>query len=129
MQLLETTIFVILNVVFAVVLSIFIFRAAYNAQVYEQSYAKEIALLIDAAKPNTDITLGMADAISTYKKYHKQVPSNILDEVVKLDNLNHLVRINLADKNGYYYKYFSDYDIKFVSRGSVLQIEVGDKDD
>lgn len=126
-QLMETVIFVILNIVFAIVLSVFVFRAAYNAQVYEQSYAKEIALLIDGAKPNTNITLAMFDAIENYKKYHKQFTGDVIAGMVQLDADNHLVRINIADKNGYYYRYFSDYDVEFISRGSVLQIQIGDK--
>lgn len=128
-QLMETVIFVVLNVVFAIVLSVFIFRAAYNAQIYEQSYSKEIALLIDGAKPNTNITLGMFDAIDNYKKYHKQFTGDAIGEIVQLDKQNHLIRINIADKNGYYYRYFSDYDVELVSRGSVLQIRIGDKDE
>ena len=74
--------------------------------VLEQSYAKHIAMLIDAGQPEMVIRLDMKDA-------RKLAEKNGLDFTLK----NNIVRvgdgvvtIRLSEKGGYSYSYFNDVD-------------------
>ena len=57
--LMENVIFIILNILFITILILFLLRQGQGAVLLEQSYAKQIALLIDSAKPEMTIILDM----------------------------------------------------------------------
>jgi hypothetical protein len=65
---LENVIFTVLNLLFLTMLIIFLLRQGNGAIVLEQSYAKNIALLIDSAKPVTEMKLNMEDAMNLAEK-------------------------------------------------------------
>jgi len=71
--------------------------------VLEQSYAKNIALLIDSAKPVTEIKLNMEDAFALAEK--NGVKS---EDIVKINE--NVVTVRLSDKGGYQYSFFNDVD-------------------
>ncbi len=55
----ENIIFIVLITIFFVVLFVFVTRAATGSAYYEQLYAKQIALLIDSAKPGMNIIIDL----------------------------------------------------------------------
>ena len=59
----ENIIFIVLNLLFITILILFLFSKMGSAAVLEEKYAKQIALIIDSAKPFTEISLNMEDAI------------------------------------------------------------------
>src|SRR3989338_7060761 len=59
----STIIFIVLNLIFALLLLFFVYKTSTGAVVYEQFYAKQIALMIDNAKPNTQISLDFKKGI------------------------------------------------------------------
>ena len=58
--LVENVVFIILNLLFLSIVILFLFKQGGGAILMEQSYAKNIALLIDSSKPVMELKLNMA---------------------------------------------------------------------
>ena len=84
--LLENVIFIILNLFFLSVLILFLFKQGGGAITLEQSYAKNIALLIDSAKPVMELRLNMKQGMELAEK--NNVP---LDEMIEKYKQNGLL--------------------------------------
>jgi len=102
--LLENIIFIILNLVFLTILILFLFRQGSGAIVLEQSYAKNIALLVDSAKPITEMKLNMEDAMNLAEKN-----GVAREEIVKING--NVVTVKLSSKGGYQYSFFNSVDV------------------
>ncbi len=102
--LLENVIFVILNLVFISILILFLFRQGNGAGVLEQSYAKNIALLIDASKPVMEMKLNMEDAFDLAEKN-----GIARDDIVKREG--NIIIVKLSEKGGYEYSFFNNVDV------------------
>jgi len=89
--LIENVIFIILNLLFLVILILFIAKQSGGAIVLEQSYAKQIALLADSAKPGMSIQLNM-------EKGYKLAQENNIDfkDVVKVNG--NIITVKLSDQ-------------------------------
>jgi hypothetical protein len=74
--------------------------------IYEQAYAKRIALLIDEAKLNTSIELDISELMN------KAVKNKYGGRIVEIENNKIIVRV--SEKGGYGFGYFSD-----VAVGSI----------
>tara|TARA_Y100000310_G_scaffold339732_1_gene433364 strand:- start:2143 stop:2619 length:477 start_codon:yes stop_codon:yes gene_type:complete len=103
---LETLIFTILNLVFFSVLIAFVMLAGQRAFVYEQTYAKQIALIIDNAKPEMAILVDMEKIVEIAEKNEKP-----LNEIVKINKKENRVEVSLRDSGGSSFQYFSNYDV------------------
>ncbi len=108
--LVENIIFIILNLVFLTILIIFIAKQGSGAIVLEQSYAKQIALLVDSAKPVMIIKLNM-------NKAQKLADKNEVDfkDVVKINE--NIVTVKLSDRGGYSYSFFNDVNVTHYPEG------------
>ncbi len=99
-----TVIFFVLNIMFFGILLIFVFRSSGGVIVYEQAYAKQIALLIDESKPVMKIKLNMEEAINLAEKNGVSK-----DEIVKINE--NFVIVKLSEKGGYSYSFFNNVDV------------------
>lgn len=108
--LVENIIFIVLNLIFLSVLILFLFKQGSGAIVLEQSYAKQIALLIDSSKPVMEINLNM-------EKAKKLAEKNKIDfgEVVRIEK--NLVIVKLSEKGGYSYSFFNDVEATAYASG------------
>ena len=103
-MLFPTVIFIVLNIMFFGILLVFVFRTSGGEVVYEQAYAKQIALLIDEAKPVMEIKLNMEDAMKLAEK------NNIdFGDMVKIEN--NVVTVKLSEGGGYSYSFFNDVNV------------------
>jgi hypothetical protein len=102
--LLENVIFIILNLVFISLLILFLSKQGSGAIVLEQSYAKNIALLIDEGKPVMEMKLNMQDAFDLAKKNGIN-----REDIVKIDG--NIVTVKLSSKGGYQYSFFNNVDV------------------
>jgi len=102
--LVSNLVFIILNLVFLTILILFIFKQGQGAVAFEQSYAKQIALIIDSAQPGMVIKLNMENAEKICEK-------NNLDfkGVVKINK--NIVLVKLSEKGGYEYSFFNDVKV------------------
>ncbi len=105
--LISNIIFIVLNLVFLAILIVFIVKQGSGAIVLEQSYAKQIALLIDSAKPITEVRMDMKEGIEKAKNEigEERIKNK---EVVKITG--NLVTVKITDKGGYSYNFFNDVD-------------------
>ena len=101
--LLENIIFIVLNLVFLVILIFFVMSKVGGAAVLEEKYAKQIALIIDSAKPGMEIHLNVEDAIQKAKD------ENWEENVISIDE--NIVSVRLREKGGYEYSFFNDVSV------------------
>ncbi len=99
----ENIIFIILNLVFIAILIFFLISRSGTAAVLEEKYAKEIALLLDSAKPGMIISLNMEDAI---KVAEEKLGEDKLSRIV--DVTDNVVTVKLRDNGGYSYSFFNN---------------------
>ena len=94
----------LLNLIVLIAWIVFISSRGTEAIVLEQNYAKNIALLIDSAKPITEMTLNMKDAFDLAKK------NGILKEdIVKLEGNEVIVKLAIGTE--YRYSFFNNVDV------------------
>ena len=104
-----TVIFIILNLMFFIAMFLVVSRIENEAALYEQAYAKEIALLIDSAEHGTFISLNVDD-------FNEFIEKKLVSEgQIVLINRNK-VNIKLSNGAGYSFIYFSDYDVGYSIR-------------
>ncbi len=103
----EQVIFIVLNIFFLAILILFIFRQSSGGILLEQSYAKQIALLIDSARPLSEviIKLDMGDGMKVDKKWFAENFARVLS----IDG--DVVTVKLSEKGGYSYSFFNDVDV------------------
>ncbi len=100
----ENIIFIVLNLVFLSILILFLFSRIGSAAVLEEKYAKQIALIVDSAKPGMTIHLNMEDAIEKANKEGR----NLQNIVFIQDNI---VTVQLRGEGGYSYSFFNDVQV------------------
>jgi len=99
----ENVIFIILNLVFLTILLLFLYSKMGSAAVLEESYAKQIALMIDASKPRMRINLNMEDAFEKKEKGFEE-------DIVRIHD--NFVIVKLREKGGYTYSFFNDVEVE-----------------
>ncbi len=103
--LVENVIFIVLNIIFVSILILFLFRQGSGAGLLEQTYSKQIALMIDSAKPVMEIKLNM-------EKTKKIAEENKFDFKDVASITGNVVNIKLSQKGGYEYSFFNDVEVK-----------------
>lgn len=99
--LIENAVFIILNLVFLSILVVFLINQGSGASLMEDAYSKQIALLIDSARPGMIIKLNMEDGFEVAEK-------NGLDfkDCVKINGNS--VFVAFGEKGGKEYSFFND---------------------
>jgi len=113
--LMENVIFIILNILFITILILFLLRQGQGAVLLEQSYAKQIALLIDSAKPGMTIILDMGKAKDLAEK-------NGLEFKDSVTKTNTIITVRLSTSGGYSYSYFNDVNVSLYPNGDPENI-------
>ena len=103
--LIENIIFIVLNVIFVSILIFFLFKQGSGAVLLEQTYSKQIALIIDSAKPVMEIKLNM-------EKAQKIAEENKLNFNEVVDITGNVVNVKLSQKGGYKYSFFNNIEAK-----------------
>jgi len=112
----ENVIFIILNLIFLTILVLFIYSKSGGEAVLEEKYAKQIALIIDGARPGMTIVLNMEDAIA------KANDKFDLTKVVSISG--NTVTVKLREKGGYSYEFFNDVDVSINPNIGANQIKI-----
>jgi hypothetical protein len=101
--LINNVIFVLLNLLVLSIALGYIFIQGNGVIVLEQSYAKNIALLIDSAKPVTEMKINMEDAFKLAEKNGLKK-----EEIVKIEGNEVIVKLSL--NGNYKYSFFNNVD-------------------
>ena len=105
--LVENIIFIVLNLIFLTILILFLYSKTGGEAILEEKYSKQIALLIDSAKPGTTIQLNMEDAIN------KASDNNWNEKIVFIEG--NKVTVKLREKGGNSYLFFNDIVVSVLS--------------
>ena len=103
----ENIIFIVLNLAFITIFLLFLFSKTSGTAVLEEKYAKQIALMIDAAEPGMIIHLNMEDTIEKAVE-NKINPSN------SVSITGNVVTIKLSEKGSNpksSYSFFNDVEV------------------
>jgi len=98
--LVENIIFILLNVIYLSILIIFLLKQGSGAVFLEDSYSKNIALLIDSARPGMIMKLNLQELKDVSDK--NAIP---FSDVVKISE--NYVTVKLSDKGGKSYHFFN----------------------
>ena len=99
----ENIIFLVLNLIFLAIIILFLFSRMGSGAILEEKDSKQIALLLDSAKPGMEIHLNMEDAIEEAEKELDRISGLvIIDE--------NIVTVKLQEGKGYSYSFFNDID-------------------
>lgn len=115
--LMENVIFIIIVVLFFAIMFLFISRIGTNSEIYEQVYAKQIALLIDKAKDGTSIEMDISKLSDLAKK------NRYYGEIIKIDSSLGIVNVRLASGNGFDYKFFNKINVIWNIENNKLSIK------
>jgi len=99
-------IFIILNVVFFVALIFFVSWASAGTIITEQTYSKQIALIIDQAKPGSVVEIDVSDLLGLAIKND----FNIL-ETISIDNDENRVQVRVIEGEGHGYNFFTKKEV------------------
>jgi len=114
----ENVVFIILNLAFFSIIILFLFLKMGDAAPIEERYAKQIALLIDAARPGMLITLDISEAVE--KAEDKSWP---LEGIISIKD--NCVTVKLRDDGFYTYSFFNDVDAQFeMKENNKLDIRI-----
>jgi hypothetical protein len=102
----QDIIFIVLNVMFLGILILFLSLRMGNSAVYEETYAKEIALIIDSSKPGMIVHFNMEDGINIAKK---ELGKDHLNDMVSIKG--NIVTVKLTKNSGYSYSFFNNLDV------------------
>ena len=116
-------IFIVLNLIFFSLLLMFVFKSSTGALVYEQAYAKQIALLIDSAKPVTQFSIDFTKGFEIAEK--NELSFEEKKNLVEFKD--NRVIVKLDDKGGYGFGYFSDYGVSSYFDENLLIVILNDK--
>ena len=115
--LVENIVFIILNLLFLTILVLFISRQGSGAIILEQSYAKQIALILDSAKPGMTISLDFEKGIERIKENFGEVyytdTSKFNSTIVTFKNNIVTVKLKGGNRQGESYSFFNTELNKF----------------
>ena len=100
----ENIIFIVLNLAFLIILMLSLFKQGSGAILLEQSYAKQIALLINSAPAGTEIQINMQEGFELADK-------NKVNRADVVNIYGNIVKVKLSEKGGYEYSFFNDVDV------------------
>ena len=117
----KNVIYLLVVIVFFSLALGFIYGASSGAMIYEQTYAKRIALMIDGAKPGMKITLSLDNIKKIVEENEKEMKDCFI-----IDDETNEVKVSLSDSTGFKQKFFTEYDFKvyFTKGGDKIIIQV-----
>ena len=102
--LVENVVFIILNLAFFMILFLFLLKQGSGAVIVEEIYAKQIALLLDSAKPGMEIKLNVQELSELITK------NNVaLENMITIDKNQVIVR--LTKESSYSYSFFNNVKV------------------
>lgn len=116
--LMENLIFIIVIALFFGVMFAFVARAGSQANIIEQVYSKQVALLIDKMNSGMTVNLDISELNSAAKR------NKFYGKVVDIDNKNKKVNVQVVGGKGYSFNFFSDDEIIWNLKENKLYLEV-----
>jgi hypothetical protein len=96
--------FIIFTIVITAALAIFIGWIGTGVSIKEQIYAKQLALLIDQAKPGTELTIDISEMYDIAKK------NKFKGKPIEIDYADNRLIVKLTQGKGYGFRYFTELE-------------------
>ena len=103
----ENIVYIVVVVLFLSAMFFAVNQVGRQVTLYEQVYAKQIALMIDKAEP------GMQIEYRNFRMFKFAADNNAPREIVHIDNVANVVTVRLSPGNGYRYEFFNDVDVSW----------------
>jgi hypothetical protein len=117
----ENLVFSLLNFAFFAILIVFIYSRTGDPSILEEKYSKQIAMMIDAAKPGMLISFDMKEVLDASKKQNWE-----RDKIVSFEGNS--IRVQLKKDGGYTYHFFNDVSpVADLLPNGILEIKIKDK--
>ncbi len=116
----EEIVMLVLTLLVFGILFLFVARAATGHLVYEEAYAKKVALFLDNSRSEMTIKFYAGDAINVAKK--NKITN--LDEIIKLNSSGGKVYVDLSGSGGYVHRYFSDSVVEIKREGEYFILTI-----
>lgn len=120
--LLSTIIFLVLNLLIFTTVFLFVRNIGNGSLVYEQGYAKTIALAIDKARPGMEINLSFSKGVEIAEK--NKISEEGMKNLVRVDNQKNKVLVSLSSRSMYSMEFFTDYYIETEIKKDRLILRV-----
>ena len=119
---LPAVIFLVLTAAFIAMLFFFVYKSSTGAFLYEQIYAKEIAMAIDKARPGMEVHIDVKKGVDASRE-------NRMHPKFQINDKEGIVLVSLGGKAGYRQYFFSDYSVSnsFSDDGNILILNIGSK--
>jgi len=120
-------IWIVIFMMIFVISIVFINKSISGAFIYEEVYAKKIALIVDGARSESKFYINVSDALESVKKNNYNCASTDAErnnDCFFIEGNN--VRVKLfGDDEGYEYAFFSDYKVDLVLIESQKMLVIG----
>ena len=122
----ENVVFIVLNLIFLTILILFVFSKSGSEAVLEEKYSKQIALMIDSAKPGMVIVLNMEDAVDAAEENNWD-----LNNIISITD--NKVQVKLREKGDNFYYFFNNIEatvpeisLQHLKQNKEYIINIGD---
>jgi len=105
-------IYIVIVILFMAVLFIFVGRLSSGGALLEEKTAKKVALVIDSARPQTQVFLYVGDILENREDVE-------IKEVIDIEG--NIVTVRLSEKGGYSYGFFNDVEVE----EEIVELEEG----
>ncbi len=103
----ENVVYLLLVVLFVTSMFIGVTLVGRQVTLYEQVYAKQMALMIDKAEP------GMEIEYRDFRIFKLAADNNAPRDIVSVDNDRNVVTVRLSNNQGYSYQFFNDVGVSW----------------
>jgi len=104
--LLYTVILLVVVLVFFFPLMAFAYKSSTGSLVYEEAYAKKISLILDKARPGTEILIDFREGFEIAKD------NDFNGKLLRIDTKDNRVIVSLSNQGGYSSNYITNYAIE-----------------
>ncbi|MBI2629819.1 hypothetical protein HYW76_01835 [Candidatus Pacearchaeota archaeon] len=121
---LSEVIFILLNLIFFIGMFYFIYRVGSSDNLYEQQFAKRIAILIDQGKTGTSIEIDISDMMKRAEK------NKFNGKIIEVDKDKNKVKAKVNTISGYAVDFFSDAKVEVLENREkrVLILNIMEKE-
>lgn len=112
----DNVIYIILLILFFIGMLFFVYSKSNGANIYEDYYAKEIAKMIDMAKPGDDFAIDIKQ-VSLVAQKNKM---GNYEEIFSFNNIKNEVCVKLTSAKGRCFSYFNNVSVDYDETGKFV---------
>jgi hypothetical protein len=108
---LPVIIFLVLNIAFFLMMTLFVQRVSSDAMVYEETYAKKIGLILNRIEPGMGININVTDLALVAQK-NGMTEEDLKKMLITIDSEKGNVIVKAKKEGGFSFNFFSIVDLE-----------------